>query len=379
MAEDLARFSWISYWTFLYLIFAAGSMYYVKKRIIEQAPIHKLYKLVSLIFESALPSLLIFIIIQGTKEAVFLDSPAIFGYFPIILISALHLDFKWSLLSGSIAGLSYGLNVYYAANYLPVENLHFLSLPIMTYYSRAAMLMLVGVCAGFVGHILKGKIISSTQLLLDKTEVETLFSQQVSKPIMDTLIKENNGSKKQEATILFLDIEDFSHFAQSHEPEEVIAFQNKFFAPVIDMINKHNGVVHQMMGDGLMASFGTPYPDDNHADSGFNASRDIFAYLQNDRSFDNSELAIYIRIGLHSGTIISGNVGNEKRKQFSITGTPIIIAARLEQLNKKYNSRFLTTMDVLDKMNHNDFEYINHGEVQVKGIDEKVRVVEIPL
>ena len=323
--------------------------------------------------------MLAFIVIRGTQEAVFLDSPAIFGYFPIILISALHLDFKWSLLSGAIAGLTYSLVVLYVETSIPVESQRYLSLPTVTYYSRGAILLLVGICAGIVGHILKAKISSSITLLLDKTEVETLFSQQVSKPIMDTLIGVADISKKQEATIMFLDIENFSHYAQSHTPEEVIAFQNKFFAPMIDIVNKYQGVVHQLMGDGLMASFGTPYPDKQHADSGFNASQEIFKFLENDRHFGSPDLEVYIRIGLHAGTIISGNVGNEKRKQFTITGTPIIIAARLEQLNKKYNSRFMTSKDVLNRMSNNDFEYIDHGEVQVKGINEKVNVIQVVL
>ena len=148
---------------------------------------------------------------------------------------------------------------------------------------------------------------------------------------------------------------------------------------MIAIVNKHQGVVHQLMGDGLMASFGTPYPDNSHADSGFHASKEIFDFLASNRKFGKSDIEVFIRIGLHSGTVISGNVGNENRKQFTISGTPIIIAARLEQLNKKYKSRFLTTKELVDRMTFDNFNFIDHGEVQVKGIDEKINVLEIEL
>ena len=85
-----------------------------------------------------------------------------------------------------------------------------------------------------------------------------LFGQQVSKEVSKALIEEKGATKRREATVMFLDIRNFTAFADVHTAEEVIDYQNQFLSPVIDIINQHQGVVFQILGDGLMACFGSP-------------------------------------------------------------------------------------------------------------------------
>src|SRR5262249_17912405 len=142
---------------------------------------------------------------------------------------------------------------------------------------------------------------------------------------------------------------NFTLFADAHTAEEVVDFQNKLLAPAIDIINQHQGVVFQILGDGIMACFGSPVENVLHADMAFQASVEILRRIQ-DMSDKGMIPPTTIGIGLHSGMLVAGNIGSEQRKQFSISGTPVIVAARIEQLNKKYGTQFLISGEVYHRI-----------------------------
>ena len=79
-------------------------------------------------------------------------------------------------------------------------------------------------------------------------------------------------------------------------------------------------------------------------------------------------------IGLHTGEVIAGNIGNENRKQYSISGSPVIIAARLEQLNKKHNSQFLISKELRDKVAEQKIDFMPLGKMKVKNIAQPIEV-----
>ncbi len=99
------------------------------------------------------------------------------------------------------------------------------------------------------------------------------------------------------------------------------------------------------MGDGLMAIFGAPIEHDNDCQLAVNSALEIYKELKR-RNNEGLIPETIIRIGINAGEVVTGNVGTSERKQYSITGQPVIIAARLEQINKELNSAILISDEV---------------------------------
>ena len=189
-------------------------------------------------------------------------------------------------------------------------------------------------------------------------------------------MEDKSTTKRLEGTVMFVDIRNFTAFADAHTADEVIEYQNKFVAPVIDIINQHQGVVFQILGDGLMACFGSPVENVLHADMAFQSSIEILKHIRN-ASDSGSIPSTQIGIGLHCGFMVAGNIGNDQRKQFSISGTPVIVASRIEQLNKKYGTQLLISEDVLNRIEPGKIDIAYLAQEPIKGIEKCVTVYKV--
>jgi adenylate cyclase len=129
------------------------------------------------------------------------------------------------------------------------------------------------------------------------------------------------------------------------------------------------------MGDGLMAIFGAPIEHDNDCQLAVNAALEINKELKR-RNETGLIPETVIRIGINAGEVVTGNVGTSERKQYSITGQPVIIAARLEQINKELNTSILISDSVYKRVKL-DFEPIDHQAVVIKGISESITVYQL--
>jgi len=182
------------------------------------------------------------------------------------------------------------------------------------------------VAGGFVAEELKKRIQTTVDLQRSKNEIEVLFGQQVSREILLTLVEDRGLAKKHEATVLAMDIRNFTAFAETHTPDEIMDYQNKIFGPVIDIINQHQGVVNQIMGDGMMATFGTPVPNPLHSDMAFEASlkiRNKIAELVGDQVIPETKIGL----GLHTGDVITGNIGTLTTGKIQSTDGKFLIDA----------------------------------------------------
>jgi len=214
------------------------------------------------------------------------------------------------------------------------------------------------------------------EILLKK--IKSLFGQHVSNEVAHELIA-NEGmseSKLYDVTIMFLDIRDFTLFADSRTPKEVASFQNIIFSEFIDLVRHNNGIVLQLLGDGILAVFGAPINSSTHisdaVNTGFEMIRKTCDLQENDKI-----PPIRIGIGLHSGKVIAGEIGNEFRKAYSITGNNVIVASRIEQLNKKLQSQFLVSETVYTKIEKDGYDIISHGTHELKGISKKIGIYQL--
>jgi len=352
-----------------FIILLVISRLMVSKLVHCDKPLPIGYKIYSIAVESLVPFILLIFVIFHEENAIFLNSPLILLFSLIIIVSALHLNFWISFMSGLIIGLAFSVIVFWTFdNY---ETGHMVSS--LAYYTEGILFVVAGTCAGLVAHELKKRLTSSITIQTERDQIEELFNQQVSSQVVAALKSEDDFGIKAEATVLFLDIRQFTQRVQHFSPEEVNKFQNKFFGPIIECINQNEGFINQLMGDGLMATF--PSTSEGHQARAFQAADEVLKKMKmmNDGRVDQ----IKIGIGIHSGEIVAGNIGTKERQQFSISGVPVILAARLEQLTKEYDSSLLVTSDFYEVVKHLNGEGESLGMVKIKGLDQEVELIKI--
>nr|NQU91021.1 tetratricopeptide repeat protein [Bacteroidota bacterium] len=212
----------------------------------------------------------------------------------------------------------------------------------------------------------------------NKKRAISLFGQQVSREVALELLSDTfkSGSKKLFACIMFLDIRDFTAYAEDKEPGDIIQYQNDVFGFMIDLISKYHGIINQFLGDGFMATFGAPASSGNDCQNAVNASLEIVTLLRG--KCESGEIPhTKVGIGLHAGHIVTGNVGTAERKQYSITGNTVILASRLEQLNKKFNSEILISKEVLENLDQKSMKTESLGVVNLKGRAEPMEIIRL--
>lgn len=336
-----------------------------------EKPLPTWYKYYSVIIDSVIPFIWLYFVIKWEENGIFLDSPLVFIFVFIIIVSALHLSFWLSFLNSLIIAAIYTFITIWVFNSFDTSSM----LPSIVYYTKAIMFLIAGTCAGLVAKELHKRLRISIKSQEEKDRIESLFSKQVSKQVVQALTESGGASFKIKASVLFLDIRDFTNRVQFLSPEEVNRFQNKFFEPIMDCILNNNGMINQLMGDGLMASFATDEGDS--PESAFRAATDILSKVNymNKSEWDEE---IKVGIGIHNGEIIAGNIGNSTRQQFSISGIPVITASRLEQLTKDYiDCSWLVSSHFYNDVKHLAKNGVSLGDVKLKGIDQEMEIIKL--
>jgi adenylate cyclase len=331
---------------------------------------------INAVLESSIPTIAIIILTFFLQPIVAVNSPAVFLYFIFIFISILDLEFKVCALAGLIAAIQYlFISLFFLDSFKEATDLPIFGLPI-TYIAKTVILLVSGLAAGAVANHIKNKIVGSLETIQERNELEKVFGQQVSKEIVDEFIenKLEISSRKRNVTVMFLDIRNFSKFCEGKNPEEINKYQNEILGFMIEKVNKNSGIVNQILGDGFMATFGAPVENDNHTQNSVNAALQIVNEL-NEKNYNGEIPKTNIGIGIHTGEAFTGNVGTEDRQQYSITGNTVILAARLEQLNKEFNSSIVVSIDVIK--NVKDVQHNALGTVEVKGFSNPVEVYKL--
>ncbi|HEY5689895.1 MAG TPA: adenylate/guanylate cyclase domain-containing protein [Cyclobacteriaceae bacterium] len=363
-------------WVLVFILYEIGVIAYIQRSRKAGLKISLRFKILQTTVEITYISLLFLYVIDIKNIYSFIDSPVQFVYFFFIILSILHLDYRISLLSGFLSALQFGSIIFYAYHFAGIPVRYMPSLPEDGYYVRCVIFILSAGVAAFVAQEVKRRVRSSLNFKLQKSEIEVHLGQQVSRDILTTLTEEGGKTKKVEATVLALDIRGFTRFAEGKSLDEIQDFQNKFFSPILDIINQHRGIVNQILGDGIMATFGAPSPNPLHADMAFQAALKILDKVQH--LVEAGEIPeTKIGMGIHSGEVITGNIGNEQRKQYSISGKAVIIAFRLEQLNKEYQSELLISEEVKKRIVLGHAVTTRLGLLSLKGLEQPVEVYRV--
>ncbi|MEP2532467.1 adenylate/guanylate cyclase domain-containing protein [Shimia sp.] len=164
------------------------------------------------------------------------------------------------------------------------------------------------------------------------------------------------GGKRVYASVLFCDIRGFTALSESQSPEETIELLNIYYTLMFEAIDCHGGIVSLMIGDGLMALFGTPRPLQNPAQSAVAAARDMLAMIEefNLERVANSNVEIKIGIGIATGEVVAGYAGTQQRATFTCIGDKVNLASRLEAHTKVAGCEVLVDGVTQDALREHD-------------------------
>jgi adenylate cyclase len=186
------------------------------------------------------------------------------------------------------------------------------------------------------------------------------------------------GGEKKEITILFSDIAGFTTISERLQPEELVTLLNRYLSAMTDIIRRHRGNVNKYLGDGIMALFGAPLGESNHATLACYAALDSQAALTvlRDQWKKEGLPDIVARIGINAGPCIVGNMGSQTRLEYTVMGDCVNLASRLEGANKFYDTLILLGPRTVE-LAKNDIEVREVDLLRVKGKNEPVVVYEL--
>ncbi len=299
-------------------------------------------------------------------------------YCLVIAMTAFRLSAWLSLYAGALSAL--GLIFVYVLFMRPELSPEILlanpTLGWPSVYARVMVLFAIGVACAMAAHSLRRQIRRQEE---DQSRIQLLertFGRLVAPEVAKQILEDENWMKpaRRDAVIMFADLQGFTKYSEGKSPEDVANFLNRCWSIAADIVEKHGGVINKYMGDGFLAIFGVPLElmeaEKAAAETAAELDRELAPLLKPD--------GLALCIGLHAGPMIVGGIGSEARCEFTVIGSTVNLASRLETLNRSLETRCLTSGEVADKIS-GDWHMKDHGGHQVKGVAQAVSVFELGL
>ncbi len=215
-----------------------------------------------------------------------------------------------------------------------------------------------------------------------RRQLRAVFDRYMAPDVVEEIMRNPEeirlGGEKRELTVSFSDVAGFTTISERLPPEELVELLNEYLSAMTDIIMKHRGNVNKYLGDGIMAIFGAPRGEPNHATLACLAALESQAKLSQLREAWNAKgyPDISARIGINSGPLVVGNVGSQARMEYTVMGDSVNLASRLEGANKYYGTAVLLGSRTYE-LAKNDIETREVDRLRVKGKKEPVVVYEL--
>ncbi len=205
--------------------------------------------------------------------------------------------------------------------------------------------------------------------------IRGMFSSYVTEKVVNELIKNPGlaklGGDRREVTVLFSDVRGFTTFSEKHSPEQVVHILNEYLGEMTDIIFQWEGTLDKFVGDEIVAFWGAPLPQENHAELAAKCALHMTHRLTELQAKWETEgrVPLYAGFGLNSGEVIVGNIGAEgKKMDYTVIGDNVNLGARVEGLTRKYDTDIIITEFTLEKL-RNTINEDKSWKVRVKGLD----------
>ncbi len=284
----------------------------------------------------------------------------------LILLSILAISLRFSSLTISLSTLAV------AAGYIGIASFLFYYVNLIIHIIRPLFMTVVAMIS-----ILSYRYINEEkQKEVLRSTLEAYFSPPVVKKIVANPEMIASGGQKKELTVLFSDIKSFTRYSSKMTPDHVQRLLNEYFDAMTEIVFKYQGTVDKFMGDGMMVFFGDPETQPDHALLCVRAAIDMQRKVREIKAKweKQGDMPIKIRIGINTDTVVVGNMGSARRLSYTVLGSGVNLAQRLES-NAPVGGIMISerTNDLVK----DDIPTHALGKIKVKGFDEAVSVYEV--
>jgi len=346
----------------------------INQRLAQGLDVPYARRYLSALIETSLPTIALYLQMSemGPTQALAFVAPLV--YFIFIILSTLRLDFWLSTFTGLVASAElFGMAIFYhpaqfADDPAPDVGFHLV---------RCLVIFVCGMLAGAVGVQLRRQFEASIQAATARDRVTNLFGQHVSPQVVERLMVEgaSTASDIRRVAVMFVDFRSFTAGAHSRSPQEVVDRLDGAFAVLVEILDRHGGIVNKFLGDGFLALFGAPFEAADAAHRAVAAAREMLVAM--DGINEATSWPLRIGIGIHFGEVVAGNIGSPRRKEYTVIGDTVNCAARLESLNKEFNSQLLISAVVREALGNDANDAVSLGQVAVKGYDRPMPVWQL--
>lgn len=212
-----------------------------------------------------------------------------------------------------------------------------------------------------------------------REEAIAQFSRFVNPHVVSQLLErgglEGTGQTRQ-VTLLFSDIRGFTTLSETRPPEQVVELLNRYFTLQVAVVFRHGGTLDKFIGDSIMAVWGAPLDDPDHAEHAVRCALDMADMLERFRSGIGDIGAEFdVGIGVHSGPAVVGLIGSDQRREYTSIGDTVNLASRIEGLTKEAKRRILVSRETMQRCGES-FDFTSCGSYKVKGRAQEVELFE---
>jgi adenylate cyclase len=320
------------------------------------------------LIETSMPTVALALHINAMGSVAALGFVVPMTYFIFIILSTLRLDFWLSTFTGFVAATElFLMALFYHPDPGPEVSVFY-------HAARSLILLIGGMLAGAVGLQLRRQFEASIKAATARDRITNLFGQHVSPQVVERLMAEGTkaDSDIRRVAVMFVDFRSFTAGARTRSPQEVVDRLDGAFAILVDILDRHGGIVNKFLGDGFLALFGAPLEAPDPAHRAVAAAREMLE--ANARVNEATSWPLRIGIGIHLGEVVAGSIGSPRRKEYTVIGDTVNFASRLEALNKDFNSQFLISEAVHDALGDACRDAVSLGEVEVRGYERPMAV-----
>lgn len=218
------------------------------------------------------------------------------------------------------------------------------ALSMATALERGALLCFCGMLASRMAGTLYDLTERMASATLERERVRRAFGSYVAEPVVQRVLdgELHLATERREVSVLFVDIRDFTSFSTEHPPDEVFRKLNLALEAFTDQVGAHGGVVNKFLGDGLMALFGAPLEDPQHARRACQAALAIAAAAATLRD-SGAYPELRIGVGLHCGEVVIGDVGGAEHREYTAIGDVVNVSSRVQEATRELGAEVLAT------------------------------------